>query len=208
MKIRREVFAVAHGVRDAETGAKAEPEQQPTRILHQTQMDMSLKNSGAAGAAGKVGTIPLIVTHDAPAGEMAQEMAARCIRCKWFRQKAWQGLVAECDFPTAPLMKRQAINEVRSALLLTRNAAIIDQGEANGDFDVEHVMRAHMGLCEALSSVKKDYVVVHQDGCCPEEAKVPPNPTQGFFKPRDSEARKEAMAAYDSVLQAANGKIA
>lgn len=207
MKIRREVFSVASGVRDAETGEKAEPEQQPTRILHQTSMETSLNVNGAAGQAGKVGTIPLIVTHDAPAGEMAQEMYARCSRCKWFRQKAWQALVAKCDFPTAPLMERQAINEVRSALLLTRNAAIYDQGEVNGDFDVEHVLRTHMGLCEPLSSLKKDYVVVHQDGCCPEEVKRPPNPPQGFFKARDSEARREATAAYDSVMQAANGKI-
>jgi hypothetical protein len=189
----------------AADGTKGEPEQQPTRTLVQSTMAASLRTSGAGGAAGQVGNIPLLITHDAPAGEMASVLAARCSRCAWYRNKAWKNLVAECDFPTSPLMKRQAINEVRSALLLTRNAAIIDQGEVEGDFDVEHVMRAHMGLCEALSSVKKDYVVVHKDGCCPEEVKNAGQPS-GYFKPRDSEAKKEAQAVSDRVLLTANGK--
>lgn len=205
MKIRREVFAVASGARTA-GGEKGEPEQQPTRIIHETNMNVTLNTNGAAGTAGHVGKMRTLVTHEASAGEMAEELAARCSRCKWYRRKAWQDLVTECDFPTAPLMKRQAINEVRSALLMTRNAAIIDQGESEGDFDVEHVMRTHMGLCEALSSLKKDYVVVHKDGCCPDEVKTPPQPAQGYFTPRDSEAKKEAAAARDAVLMAAAGK--
>lgn len=205
MKIKRDVFKVAHGVR-ATDGSKGEPEQQPTRIINETSMEVALKSDGVAGKAGHVGRMKLLVTHDAPAGEMATELAARCSRCKWFRAKAWRQLVEECDFPTAPLMKRQAINEVRSALLLTRNAAIVEQGEVDGDFDVEHVMRAHMGLCEPLTSMKKDYVVVHKDGCCPEEVKTAQAP-QGFFEPRNSEARKEAEAQRDSVLRAASGKV-
>lgn len=206
MKIRREVFAVATGVREAKTGEKGEPEQQPTRILRETSMNVTVNGNGVNGAHGAtLGRMKAIVTHDAPAGEMAEDLAARCVRCKWFRVKAWQDLVTKCDFPTAPLMERQAINEVRSALLLTRNAAIIDQGEVEGDFDVEHVMRAHMGLCEALSSMKKDYVVVHKDGCCPEEVKNAQAPA-GYFKPKNSEAKKEAQAMSDRVLLAANGK--
>ena len=102
-------------------------------------------------------------------------------------------------------MKRTAINEVRSALLQTRNATIRDQGEVDGDFDVETVMRAHMGLCASLSELKKDYVVVHQDGCCPDEVKDPQRP-MGLFEPRDSEAKKDAQAVRDNVLLAAAGK--
>ena len=199
MKIRRDVFAVASGVRAEGTGEKAEPEQAPTQIIQETTMPAALKTGG------NVGNMKMLVTHEAPAGEMAQALAAKCVRCKWFRNKAWRQLVEECDFPTAPLMKRQAINEVRSALLLTRNAAIVEQGEVDGDFDVEHVMRAHMGLCEALSSLKKDYMVVHKDGCCPEEVKGPQAPV-GYFTPKDSEARKEAEAVRDNVLLAAAGK--
>jgi hypothetical protein len=68
------------------------------------------------------------------------------------------------------------------------------------------VMRVHMGLCEPLSQVKKDYVVVHKDGCCPDEVKNAQTAPQGYFTPRDSEARKEAAAARDAVLLAAAGK--
>src|SRR5262249_13358362 len=133
MKIRREVFAVAAGVRDTK-GDKGEPEQQPARIVHEGSRDTTRHVPGAGGK-GVVGNMRTLITHDGPAGEMAVDLAARCVRCKWFRRKAWQDLVAECDFPTAPLMKRQAINEVRSALWMTRNAAIVEQGEVDGDFD-------------------------------------------------------------------------
>lgn len=209
MKIKRDVFAIAHGVRD-EKGNKGEPEEQPTRTLIESTMTAGLSTGGESTS------IPLLITHDAPAGEMARELAARCKRCKHFKRKAWQNLVEECDFPTAPLMKRQAINEVRSALLLTRNAQITEPGEIDGEFDVEHVMRQHMGLCAALSDLKKDFVVVHQEGCCPESSadhmgKVWPLKTAqqpvGLFVPRDGEAKKEAASTYDGVLKQAQGKL-
>jgi len=216
MRIKREVFAVAHGVRRAD-GQKGEPEEQPTRVALETAIPVSLSAGGAAGPAGPTGkTMRGVITHDAPAGELAQELAAKCGRCKHMRRKAWQALVAECDFPTAPLMKRQAINEVRSALLLTKNAKIAEQGaDAEGDFDVENALRSHMGLCSVLSDIRKDYVVVHQLGCCPQTqtaadgsvvaVKTKAQPV-GFFQPRDSEARKEAEATRDNILNAASGK--
>lgn len=196
MRIRREVFAVAKGVTDTE-GQKGEPEQQPTRLQVESKMAIS--------AGGQASTIPMYITHDAPAGEVARELAAQCSRCRFFRKRAWQQLLSECDFPTAPLMKRQAINEVRSALLMTRNAAITEPGDVDGDFDVETVMKSHMGLCEPLSNLKQDYVVVHMSGCCPEEVKNPASPV-GYFQPRDRKARKEAAAVYDNVMKAASDK--
>lgn len=216
MRIKREVFAVAHGVRRAD-GQKGEPEEQPTRVSLETSIPVSLSAGGAAGAPGPTGKLMRgVITHDAPAGELAQELAAKCGRCKHLRRAAWQKLVAECDFPTAPLMKRQALNEVRSGLLLTRNAAIAEQGaDPEGDFDVENALRSHMGLCSVLSDIAKDYVVVHQLGCCPQVQKAADGSTTvvktkerpiGFFQPRDSEARKEAEATRDSILNAAAGK--
>lgn len=198
MRIKRDVFAVASGVRAAD-GTKAEPEQQPTRTLIETSMPINTPQGAAS--------MPMLLTHDAPAGEAAQALSARCISCKWFRRRAWAQLVEECDFPTAPLMKRQAINEVRSALLLTKNASITEPGEdKDGDFDVEHVMRTHMGLCEALSNVRKDYVVVHMTGCCPDDVKSPSQPV-GYFTPRNSDVKKAIDAHRDEVLNKAAGKI-
>lgn len=215
MRIRRDIFAVANGVR-AEDGTKAEPEEQPTRSIIEGTMPATLGTSGAAGAAGSGGNMKLLITHDAPAGEMAAELAARCAGCRNFKRKAWRQLVEECDFPTAPLLKRQALNEVRSALLLTRNAKISEAGsDGDGDFDVEGVLRTQMGLCSVLSDIKKDYVVVHQIGCCPQTTtddsnkviavKTPAQPT-GYFIPRDAEARAEAMKKRDAVLLTAAGK--
>jgi len=200
MKIRREVIQIASGVRDARDGTKGEPEQQPIRQVIELAGGAPVTSADASGGPAVVrGTLPVTMTQEMSADELVRLMNTQCRACKNFDRHGWLDLMRKADHPMAPKFARDAMNQVRAGLLMNGNVAIIDKAtDQDGDFNPDHVMANHMGLCRALGALRNDYVVVHMVGRCPDGH-------EHLFEARRA-ANAEASATRDDILNKAQGR--
>lgn len=191
-------------------GTKLEPEQQPVRRVVTIDAPVDLRGTGQV-----VGSIPTeVVTENRTADDVARGFTHLCGNCKWFRNHEWVRDLRNADSPMAPLERRRAINEIRGALLTTRNADLASMHEGqDGDLDVEAALH-QLGYCKALYDMFKNQnmsnedatVLVHPLSCCPTDVRKA-NPPGGFFTPKDGEARRVGSQNYDRILRKAEGKV-
>ncbi len=204
MKIRNDLLRVASGMAHVD-GTKAEPEEQPV----ERRLIVDSDTTTADGQATKT-NVPVHIVSEMSAGVLAKKLSAPCSTCAYFDRKPWLKLLAitEADGTTAPLHVREQINEVRASLLMTNNASLNEMHTGSeGDMDVEHALHS-MGFCRALTENNADHeeVIVHPTGCCPAEV-ISESAPMGFYKVKDSIAKKEAVSAYDAVFRQAQGKL-
>jgi hypothetical protein len=80
----------------------------------------------------------------------------------------------------------------------------------DGDFDVEHALN-ECGVCPALREATGEVCVVWPESGCPnhtDDELLPIEQRQDYsrlFKPRDAEAEKSGIEAYDKILKTAAG---
>ena len=198
MKIRRDLLQIASGVREAD-GTKAEPEQQPVQRVIET-------SAGANVSGQHVGQLPVRFVSEMSAGELANVQSRTCATCKHFDHKAFQNVLRNADAPAAPLEKRQAVNEIRSALLMSGNANLNEMHSGlDGDFDVEAALKS-CGVCQILTHLDNDLNVFHPTASCPAHTITPTQP-HGYYQPKDRAAKKEASQQRDAILRQAQGKV-
>ena len=197
MKINNDLLKI-HSTAMDEDGRRLEPEAQPAARVISTEI-------GAAMQSGqKVGGIRAEIIADTSVADLSAGIRRMCFGCKHFDNAAWQRSYKKLDRST-DMTKRQAINQIRAALLTTSNATLSDiHSDGEGDIDTESALAA-MGKCQALSAQFDDDYIVHPLACCPDEVITAGSP-QGFFEPRDRQMAKERNKAYDLLLRKAQGK--
>lgn len=184
-----------------EGGQKVEPEQQPAaRIM--------VVDGGAPvdmNRTGKhVGSIPAQIIAETTAGEVANTMRSKCFQCKNFNMAAWKKLRLLWGNSSDPDVF-QKLNRVRYALLTTQNPEVARRSEGiDGDFDAEHAI-SQLGICEPLSEINRDPVIVSPISTCPDEVCTKDAP-RGLFVPKDKEHERLGSAAFDQIMRMAEGK--
>ena len=199
MKIRRDLLQIASGVREVD-GTKAEPEQQPVQRIIETTAPATF------GGAETGGQLPVRFVSEMSAGELASTVSRTCSTCKHFDHAMFQRVLRNADHPASPIEKRQAVSEIRAALLMSGNANLNAQHSGlDGDFDVEAALNS-CGVCRVLTEKDNDLNVFHPTASCPAHTISPTSP-HGFYTPKDRVAKKEAAQTYDAVMRQAQGKI-
>lgn len=211
MKIRKDILQVGSGMLSVD-GTKLEAEQQPVRRV--LTVDAPVTHGSGPGNGRNVGAIATeIVTENQSAIDVATHRMSLCGNCKWFRNPEWIRDLNNADSPLATIERRRMVNEIRGALLTTRNANLAEMHEGqDGDLDVEAALR-QLGYCKALFETFKNMgnsnedatVLVHPLSCCPDDVRkqMPPH---GFYEPKDREAKKVGTANYDRIMSKASGK--
>lgn len=198
MKIRRDLIRVATTAVDKH-GNIVEPEQQPAQRRLESSADV-----GYHGIAGsQLGQMPLTVVTEKDAGTFAQEARGRCMGCKLFDQEAWKLWKAKLQ-SSADGMK--ALNEVRFRLFESGNGTLgeMHYNPQQQEMDLEHAL-SFLGICQGLTEVHNDVIIVHGVGFCPDEVKGEGRPL-GLFVPASKEDERRGSQLYDQILNAAMGR--
>jgi hypothetical protein len=164
----------------------------------------------------------LQVVTQTDVGTLATGFRYSCQHCKHFDRPGGQQILRAMN--QSPHMEnRFALNQIRAALLDTKNAMLqeVHTNPMDGDMDVEHAL-SFLGACRAMTEIfsaeagEFDPVLVYPTGGCPvnykEDGTVDednPVRTNGgeaisnLFEPRDSATKKIAAAGYDAMLRQA-----
>lgn len=208
MKIKKEFLSVSSLGVDAD-GRKLEAEEQPVVNVIETVAPATMRNGGVVGA------LPTQIVAHAQASELAAAKGRQCYGCRWWHHEQWLQSVRDAEGPLGTHEDRQAINDVRAALLGGGGAKLSTEypDRDEGGPDVEVALHA-MGICGALTEHEravdpemgpKEWVVTFPTASCPLSVVTPTQP-YGFFKPRDAEADRMMGANRDAVLFRAAGK--
>lgn len=210
MKIKRDVFRIESGAREAD-GTKLEPEQQAVQHIFEGAAPVGVgAGLDIVDGDGARGSMPLEIIAHSTAQQTARSVSALCANCKWWSNEAWRRMLANAERPDASPAERHSVREIRAQILLHMPEADKHVGD-DGDYDVEHAMQS-MGLCPALKEFYKtkgepeEPVAMWPTAGCPTETCTPDKP-MGLFLPRDGDARKASAANFDAVMQRAAGKI-
>lgn len=210
MKVKSDVLKIQTDVRDA-AGNKVEPEERPVARVISGVAPVEMSRTGKP-----VGGLKTEVILDAGSvSDFACGIRRLCKDCKYFNQKDWKDAVERIE-RSSDLVKRQEINCVRAALLMTKNAQLSASFEdQEGDLDVESALMA-IGVCDALTDLADELYIVFPQGCCPDSI-VKPDGTEipivtsqrpdGCFQPVNRTVKKEQNKAYDLLMRAAQGKL-
>lgn len=198
MKIKADLLRVKTGPYN-HNGERVEPEQQGVQRVLVTEFDANMKGGN------KVGSIQGEVIYNTSAGEVAQAMRSPCFSCAHFNRRAWAKLFAYWNDPASPIDARRNLNGVRASLLQSGNSTIGEKSPGqDGEMDVEHALGL-LGVCEPLSEMNRDPVIVYPNGHCPDEVCTPQQPN-GLYKPRSADAERMGSQVFDNVMRLAQGK--
>ena len=176
--------------------------------LEQAVMGRRGKSKGGFERVRSVTPVGVARVYDlsVPGPEAFLANGVRVHNCKHFDHKAFQNVLRNADAPAAPMEKRQAVNEIRSALIMSGNANLNEMHSGlDGDFDVEAALKS-CGVCQILTHLDNDLNVFHPTASCPAHVITPTQP-HGYYQPKDRAAKKEASAQRDAILRQAQGKI-
>ena len=193
-------------VQPAVKGTGLEPEEAPARRVQELPLEISLAPAlpdvemrHGRPALNFPGAIPIVkkampVTSEMTAGEVAQLLRERCARCVNFRNDLWQS--TKRVWEGAPLENSRRLGLTKMVVQLARTTCEttpteLDYARANRDLE-------GWGVCSALSEERKDLVIVHPEACCPDGI--------DYYRDRDLPMKREASAAFDSIMRLAQGK--
>jgi hypothetical protein len=195
MRIKQDLLRVRPAL--AVNGEKLEAEQMPMQRVQTVDAPANI-------AGNQVGSIPTEIITDTTVGEMAANMRHPCFSCKNWNRRAWKALYMRWVDPTTPIAERQQLNAIRAALLTTNNATIHDRNEGEDGTDVEHAL-GELGICEPLTEIRKDPVIVYPTATCPPEVRTPQQP-DGLYKAKDRDNARMGGSVFDNVMRLATGK--
>lgn len=199
LRIRSDILKVRH-VPFTEKGDKIEPEQQPAARVITTDSEVNTRDGRT------VGSLPTQIITEMTAGDAAESMRSKCFQCKNFDVKAWDRLrLFWGNSSNKEIFEK--LNKVRFALLTMRNEEVARRSTGiDGDFDVEHALR-QMGICQPLTELNRDPIIVSPISTCPDEVCTPENP-RGLFVAKDKDHAMMGDSAYDKIMRMAVGKPA
>lgn len=190
MKINGETIQVVPLTHD-EKGDKLEPEQAPARRLLDVSDTISL--TGPNGEVQSTAVMPMSVSVEMPAGELALGLSQPCFSCKHFDTAAWAQY----------RRSRMATAEGRAELLAMQEELI---RSANADpSDVEEAFSG-MGICRVLTEARNDAVIVYPVSTCPDTLPNSAVPFPRSYKARTSDDARNSTATFDSIMRSAQGR--
>jgi len=191
MKVKQDFLRVQTSPFNAETGERMEPEEKPTQRVIIAQ-ETAVNQHGQA-----LGNFNVAITADSSAGEIANKVRNMCFGCKHFNTHQWRKLQLKWEAGT--MEERQLLNNMRAGLLDTSNASINDMHtDQGGEMDIEAAL-GQMGVCESLTEIERDPIIVHPLGFCPPGLET-------LYKAKDTEEEKRGSAAFDSIMRQAQGQ--
>ena len=183
-------------------GSPREPEEAPAARVILTDAEVS----NGASAETPSGSIPASIVLESTAGEMATGFRYTCMNCKHFNAHAWSRLHQAWRMAPNDSIDAQQLNAIRAGLLTTQNADLASlHNDGQNYLDVEGAVQA-LGVCEPLSEIDGDIIIVHPLGGCPEMVRSPMKP-QGLFDARDLDAEKRGSAVFDGLMRKAQGNV-
>lgn len=152
------------------------------------------------------GSIPVSISYEAPAAQLAQGFRNTCGLCRNFDQRAWHAYFRKLSSSVDGI---RILNQFRFGLVASENAAVVTAHEdKDGDLDVEHAMMA-CGLCRPLTEEMMNPIIVYPASSCPQYllgTNGQPDETKPFpnsFVPKDLEAEKRGSKMFDQIMQKA-----
>jgi hypothetical protein len=209
MQIKRDVFRIESGAREAD-GTKIAPEAQNAVHVFEGTTPVNIPMPGV-NPVGTAGSVPLEIVAHSTAGQLARSVAAMCIHCKHFDRAGWLKMLARNEGAMSTAAERHSINSIRAEILMRMPEPESHTG-TDGDYDIEHAMKA-MGLCHVLrefyneSKQENDIIGVWPTAGCPEEVATAVGKPQGLFVPRDGDAEAASTQGYDAVMLRAAGVV-
>ena len=133
------------------------------------------------------------------AGEVAANLQSACRFCEHYDHQAALNTIHEYEF-SGDANKQRQIQKFRHVLSSEDGP---DEYEARNDAELFE----HMGICHAMSDIKKEDVFVHVTGCCPKEIDLKTQTDLSkLFKMRDPRAAKIAGQIKTDVMRATGAK--
>jgi hypothetical protein len=196
MEIKNEKIEVVPLTRD-EKGERIEPEQAPARRLLNVSDRITLTNQGVKSEQ----SLPMSVSVEMPAHELAIGMSQPCFSCRHFDQKAWY------DYRRARMATadgREEMARYKAELIRSTNAApTLDvTGE---DVDVEFAMQS-MGVCRPLTEACREITIVYPVSTCPATLPNSITPFPRCYEPRTSDDARNSTATFDQIMRTAQGR--
>lgn len=200
MDIKGEKLEVMPLKRD-EKGDKVEPEQVPARRLLDVSDTISLGSPGSEVKSRH--QMPINVSIEMPAVELATGISQACFMCKNFDQKAWRQYMRKA---ASTVDGQRELNQMRAAIAGSSNAAVHARhaNGSDGDTDVEHAMQM-LGICHPLTELMKTPQIVYPISTCPATTRTG-IPFENSFSPRTRDDERQSSASFDSIMRAAQGK--
>ncbi|MGB8397937.1 hypothetical protein [Bradyrhizobium sp.] len=192
------IVEVLHGARDATTGQKLEPEEQPARV---TTM---LESDAVEDGRGPTMLLPVRLTEERDAVEVAADLSTLCALCKNWRRDSWRKLYATWTDPSHR-EGFKTLNRIRGEVLGRAEEFLAAMPDAPEVLDVEHAIAGYIGVCGPLSEIENDVILTWAQGHCPSHNSRG-HPMASMFIHRDSDARRLAVKAYDAILRKAAGR--
>lgn len=196
MDIKGETIQVVPLTHD-EKGDKLEPEQAPARRLLDVSERITLTNQGVQSDAA----LPMSVSVEMPAHELAIGMSQPCFSCRHFDQKAWYEYRRARE---ATLDGREEMARYKAELIRSTNAAPTFD-PVTGNVDVEFAMQS-MGVCRPLTEACNDITVVYPVSTCPATLPNSLTPFPRCYVPRTSDDARQSSATFDQIMRTAQGR--
>jgi hypothetical protein len=186
-----------------DAGQKIEPEQQPAARV------MTVDGGAPVNMRGnekQIGQIPAQIIAETTALDAANAFRSKCFQCANFDQKAWAKLRLIWGNSSDPEIFKK-LNGVRAFLLGCRNEEMMRRSIGRDeDFDVEHAIATQLGICQPLTEINGDgVIIVSAIGTCPDHVISPTNPL-GLFEPKDRDHEKIGSQNFDKIMMMAAGK--
>lgn len=188
MKIEGEKIEIAHVPYD-DKGDKLEPEQQPARRLLYSPVDT--KFDGGTDTGHQMSTF---ISVEMTAEELAQGIAKPCRACRHFNKKAaleWYNRAQQT--PAGIEILRQFAAEHPN----------LDELGPERAFGI-------MGVCNPMSELARETMLVHPDSTCPETVRDWDGQACKFgshFVPDDRTEEKNSSTVKDQIMRKAEGRI-
>lgn len=197
MEIKGEKIEVVPLTRD-EKGDKIEPEQAPARRLLDVSDRVTLTNNGTKTDQ----TLPISISVEMPAHELAIGMSQPCFSCRHFDQKAWYEYRRSRE---ATVDGREEMARYKAELVRSTNAApTVDP--VSGDVDVEFALQS-MGVCRPLTEACGEVTIVYPVSTCPANLPKTGEPFPRCYVPRTSDDARQSTATFDRIMRTAQGRI-
>jgi hypothetical protein len=191
MEVKSELLRVGMQV---DGGTKAEPEEVGVQRVLLGNVPAGLHTGGA------VGSIRGEIVAETTVGQLANQARHPCFTCLHFNNPAWMRL--KSAWWQGTMQQRQTLNEIRAHLVAQGCAAFHDRHTGqDGELDVEHALNM-LGVCEPLSEIKKDAIMVYPTNGCPDEVCSPTAP-HGLYVPLNKDAERMGSQAFDSIMKLA-----
>lgn len=183
-----------------------EPEEAPAKRVIDMQAPVQLSGGlpdvvmkgGRPGIdfprATPAGSISAPMTVELPAGEVAEALRHRCVRCQHFRRDLWLDTMKV--WAGAPERSSRRIGLDKFIMQMSR--MITDGVPGVPELRAAEMILRGCGVCEARSEIAKDLVVVHPEACCPDEPDL--------YQDAGREARREASKVFDRIMRMAQGR--